>query len=324
MRAIWYERKGPARDVLQLGDTPRPDPQPGEVLVRVRSSGINPSDTKGRGGARGNLSMPFPRIIPHQDGAGVIEAVGEGVDASRTGERVWFYEAQLGRPFGSAAEYVAVPAEKAVPLPAGTSFDEGACLGVPALTAHRCVHADGSPEGQTVLVTGGAGAVGFYAVQFAKRAGARVVTTVSTETQADLARSAGADLVVNRRNENLVDVLGERSVDRIVEVAFGANLQDSVRLLRPNGAIAAFSSDAEPEPRLPFWPLVMLDATVRFVLVYAMSREAHRAAADAVCSGLGEGWLRHNIAKRLPLDAAAEAHELVESGRPNGKVVLAI
>lgn len=324
MRAIWYEQKGPARDVLQLGEIPRPDPQPGEVLVRVRTSGINPSDTKGRGGARGNLSMPFPRIIPHQDGAGIIEAVGEGVDASRVGERVWFYEAQLGRPFGSAADYVAVPTEKAVALPTNTSFEEGACLGVPALTAHRCVQADGSLEERTVLVTGGAGAVGFYAIQFAKRAGARVVTTVSTEAQADVARSAGADLVANRRNEDLVAVLGERSVDRIVEVAFGANLQDSLRLLRPNGVIAAFSSDAESEPRLPFWPLVMLDATVRFVLVYAMSREAHQDAADAVCSGLRDGWLRHNIAERMPLEAAAEAHELVESGRANGKVVLVI
>ena len=327
MRAAWYEKKGPARDVLTVGELPDPKAGPGEVLVRVMASGINPSDTKGRGGARGNLAMPFERIIPHQDGAGVIEAVGEGVPEERVGERVWLYEAQLGRAFGTAAEYVALPAAKAVSLPGRASFVEGACLGVPAMTAHRCVFADGPVDGKTVLVTGGAGAVGFYAIQFAKRGGARVIATVSSEDQVRIARRAGADLAINRRTDDVVAGAAgfagdERSVDRIVEVAFGANLETSLRMLRPNGVIAAYSSDAVPEPVLPFWPLVLLDATVRFVLVYAMPAEAHAAAADYITGAAAEGWLQHNVATTLPLSSIAEGHELVESGKAGGKVVV--
>ncbi|HEX8668372.1 MAG TPA: NADPH:quinone reductase [Allosphingosinicella sp.] len=247
MRCAWYERKGPAVDVLQVGEQPAPHPGPGEVLVAVRASGINPSDTKGRSGARGNTAMPYPLIIPHQDGAGIVEAVGEGVPESRVGERVWLYEAQLGRPFGTAAQYVALPARNAVPMPEGLGFVEAAALGVPALTAHRCVFADGPVAGKTVLVTGGAGAVGFYAIQFARQGGARVVATVSGDAQAELARSAGAEFVIDRHAGNVVaeaaallGAEGERSVDRIVEVAFGANLTASLRMLKPNGTIAAY------------------------------------------------------------------------------------
>ena len=329
MRAAWFETKGSARDVLTVGDMAQPEPGAGEVLVRVGASGINPSDTKGRGGARGNIAMPFPRIIPHQDGAGIIEAVGDGVPASRIGERVWVYEAQLGRPFGTAANYVTVPAHKAVALLDSVSFAEGACLGVPALTAHRCVFADGPVEGKTVLVTGGAGAVGFYAVQFAKHGGARVIATVSNETQAEAARRAGADAVIKRRSEDVVQcaakfagAANERSIDRIVEVAFGANLDASLRMLKPGGVIAAYSSDEVTEPVLPFWPLTLLDATVRFVLVYAMSGEAHQAGVDDITAATQGGWLKHNIAKTLPLESIAEAHELVEAGGTGGKVVL--
>ena len=326
MRAAWYEKKGPARDVLVVGETERPEPGPGEVLVRVAASGVNPSDTKGRGGARGNSAMPFPRIVPHQDGAGVIVAVGADVAAERVGERVWLYEAQLGRAFGTAAGYVALPSRNAVPLPDGAAFAEGACLGVPAMTAHRCVFADGAVEGQTILVTGGAGAVGFYAIQFARHGGARVVATVSSDEQAQIAREAGAELAIDRRREEVAvrvaDEVGK--VDRIVDVAFGANLEASLKLLKPNGVIATYASDAEPEPVLPFWPLVMLDATIRFVLVYAMTPEAHDEAIAAIGEGLRGGWLKHNIGTRLPLDEIPEAHELVETGRGGGKVILDI
>lgn len=322
MQAAWYERKGAAREVLQLGELDAPEPQAGEVRVAVKASGINPSDTKGRGGVRGNPAMPFPRIIPHQDGAGVIDAVGEGVPETRIGERVWVYEAQLGRADGTAAGFVALPSRNAVVMPASVGFAEGACLGIPAMTAHRCVFADGPVAGKTVLVTGGAGAVGFYAIQFARQGGARVIATVSNDDQARVAREAGAELAVDRQAEDLVARIGERSVDWIVEVAFGANLATSLKLLRPNGAIATYSSDAEPEPALPFWPLVMLDATVRFVLVYAMTRAAHDEAAAAITAALEQGWLKHNIGTRLPLAGIAQAHELVESGRGGGKVVL--
>ena len=329
MRAAWYEKKGAPLDVLTVGDMERPEVQAGEVLVRVMASGINPSDTKGRGGARGNVAMPFPRIIPHQDGAGVIEAVGDGVPESRMGERVWLFEAQLGRPFGTAAEYVAIPSANAVPLADQISFVEGACLGVPAMTAHRCVFADGPVEGRTVLVTGGAGAVGFYAIQFAKHGGARVIATVSNADQAQTARRAGADLAVDRRTEDVVaraaefaGSANERSVDRIVEVAFGANLQSSLRMLKPNGVIAAYSSDAVAEPVLPFWSMVVLDATVRFVLVYVMSRDAHDEAAEYINAAGTKGWLKHNVGRTLPLESIAEAHQLVESGLAGGKVVV--
>lgn len=322
MRAAWYERKGAAREVLQLGEIEAPVPGPGEVRVAIKASGINPSDTKGRGGARGNLAMPFPRIIPHQDGAGIVEAVGEGVPESRIGERVWVYEAQLGRAEGTAAEFVALPSAHAIRLPDSVGFAEGACLGVPAMTAHRCVFADGPVEGRTVLVTGGAGAVGFYAIQFARQGGARVIATVSNGDQARLARASGADQVVDRHDPELASRIGERGVDRIVEVAFGANLATSLKVLKLNGVIATYSSDADPEPVLPYWPLVMLDATVRFVLVYAMTRAAHEEAIAAITAGLEAGWLRHNVGTRLPLEQIAQAHELVETGRGGGKVVL--
>ena len=323
MKAAWFERKGPAREVLVVGDADRPSPAPGEVLVRVHASGVNPSDTKGRGGARGNAAMPWPRIVPHQDGAGTIEAVGDGVDPARIGERVWLYEAQWQRPFGTAAEYIALPTHQAARLPGAVDFAAGAALGVPAMTAHRCVFADGLVAGKTVLVTGAAGAVGFYAGQFAAHGGARVIATVSNEDQARLARDAGAELVINRRETDVAEAIlaaGLR-VDRIVEVAFGANLATSLRVLAPNGVIATYSSDAEPEPKLPYWSLVLLDATVRFVLVYAMTREAHDAAAVAITEALEQGWLRHNIGARLPLERIAEAHELVEAGGA-GKVVI--
>lgn len=326
MKAAWYEAKGAARDVLQVGEMERPEPGPGEVLVAIRASAVNPSDTKGRGGARGNTAMPYPRIVPHQDGAGIIEAVGDGVPATRVGERVWVYEAQLGRALGTAAEYTTVPARKAVPLPEPVGFDEGACLGVPALTAHRCVFADGPVEGKTVLVTGGAGAVGFYAVQFAKWGGARVIATVGSAQDASTATAAGADVVINRREADVVAEIAracgeERSIDRIVDVAFGANLPASLQVLKPRGVIATYASDAEPEPTLPFWPLVMLDAAVRFVLVYVMDEKAHEEAVAATLEGLREGWLKHNIAAHLPLERIAEAHELVERGA-GGKVVI--
>ena len=330
MKAAWYERKGAARDVLVIGEMPTPRPAANEVLVEIRASGINPSDTKGRGGARGNSVMPFERIVPHQDGAGMIVAVGEAVPQSRIGERVWVYEAQLGRPSGTAAQYATVPASKAVPLPDNVSFEEGACLGVPALTAHRCVFADGSVDGRTVLVTGGAGAVGFYAIQFAKHGGATVLATVSSPTQAEVAFRAGADFVINRREKDVAAEARrllsteERCIDRVIDVAFGENLGTTLKLLKPGGVIATYSSDAVPEPVLPYWELVMLNATIHFVLVYVMDEKAHGEAVKLTSAGLRDGWLKHNLAGVFPLERLADAHELVEKGGATGKVVVAL
>jgi NADPH2:quinone reductase len=330
MQAVWYERKGPAREVLQFGERPLPEPGPGEVRVRVHISAVNPSDTKQRGGARGNVSMPFPVVIPHQDGAGVIDAVGTGVDARRIGQRVWIYEATLGRPHGTCAQYTVVPAFKAVHLPDRADFEAGACMGIPVMTAHRCVMADGPVLGKTILVHGGAGAVGFYAIQVARMAGAaRVVATVSREAQARQALAAGAHDVINYRQEDvgarMREITGEaQSVDRVIEVAFGQNLPVNLPLMKPGGVIATYASDAVPDPSIPFWPMLAKDLTVRFVLVYAMSQAAHDDAAAFITSALSGGELKHQYHECFAMQDCARAHEATESMSVVGKVLVKI
>lgn len=328
MKAAWYERKGPAREVLTVGERPTPEPAAGEVRVRIHRSAVNPSDTKQRGGHRGNVVMPFPFVIPHQDGAGIIDAVGAGVPGARIGERVWVYEATLGRFWGTAAQYSVVPEHKAVRLPEDTAFEAGACMGIPAMTAHRCVMADGPVNGKTVLVTGGAGSVGWYAVQIARLEGARVIATVSRDEQAERAREAGAHEVINYRNEpvaqRLAEITGAQGgVDRVVEVAFGANLATNVAALRTGGVIASYASDAVPDPAIPFWPMLSKDLTARFVLVYAMSRTAHDEAAVWITRALEAGSLRHQFYKTFALDDIAGAHEATESMSNVGKVIVA-
>ncbi|MEK9775685.1 MAG: NADPH:quinone reductase [Quisquiliibacterium sp.] len=330
MKAAFYESKGPAREVLQVGERPIPEPGPGEVRVRISVSAVNPSDTKNRGGHRGNVQMPFPLVVPHQDGAGVIDKVGDSVDPARVGQRVWVFEATLGRPFGTAAQYTTVPAHKAVPLPDGVGFDVGACMGIPAMTAHRCVFADGPVTDKTVLVQGGAGAVGYYAVQMARLGGAqRVIATVSREEQAQRAREAGAHEVLNYRSEDLVarirQITGlEAGVDRVIEVAFGANLNTNLQLLRANGVIASYASDAQPDPQIPFWPMLAKDLTVRFVLVYAMPLDAHQQAADWITEALAAGRLCHQVHRTFDLDEIVAAHEATESMSNVGKVLVRV
>jgi NADPH2:quinone reductase len=329
MKAAYYESKGPAREVLRVGERPTPEPAPGEVRVRVHVSAVNPSDTKNRGGYRGNVAMPFPLVIPHQDGAGIIDAVGPGVDRSRIGERVWVYEATLGRPFGTAAQWTTVPSHKAVRLPDGVGFDAGACMGIPAMTAHRCVFADGPVAGKTVLVQGGAGAVGYYAVQMAKLGGARVIATVSRDEQSARAREAGADEIVNYRSEDLsarVKAItgAEAGLDRVIEVAFGVNVRTDVALLKPNGVIATYASDAIHEPPIPFWPMLAKDLTVRFVLVYAMGDQAHAEAAAYITDALRRGALKHQIFRTFALDEIVAAHEATEAMANVGKVLVRV
>jgi NADPH:quinone reductase len=317
MKAVWYERNGEAAEVLQLGELETPTPAPGEVLVRLMTSGVNPIDVKRRKGVRGQV-IKDPLVVPGFDGAGVVDAVGAGVDQSRVGERVWVYEGQWERARGTAAEFVNLPAERAVPLPAGTGFAEGACLGIPALTAHRAVFADGPVEGQTVLVTGGAGAVGAYAIQFAKLGGALVLTTVSSAEKAETAADAGADYVFNYKAENvaqrIADLPGGGGVDRIVEVEFGGNLPQSLAGLKPNGVIASYASDAVPEPKVPFYGLAYKSLTVRFVLVFMMPEAAKQQAVADITGWLEAGTLRHYIARRYPLAEMVAAHERMEAG----------
>ncbi|MGE5246553.1 MAG: NADPH:quinone reductase [Betaproteobacteria bacterium] len=328
MRAISYSRKGPAREVLEIGEMPTPKPGPGEVLVRVSASGVNPSDTKSRSGWAGVARMPFPRIIPHQDGAGVVEAVGEGVPPHRVGERVWIYEGQWQRPFGTCAEYIALPAGRAVRLPDAASFTDGACLGIPVMTAHRCVFADGPVKDRTVLVTGGAGAVGHYAVQLAKWGGATVITTVSSDEKAEVARMARPDHIVNYRTEDaaarIVALTGGAGVDRIVEVAFGANLPVAEKVIKTNGTIATYASDAVMQPVVPFRPFLARDVTVRFVLVYVMPHEAKEAAIGAITHLLDTGYLRHHVYREYPMTEVADAHDAIEHGESLGNVVVRI
>jgi NADPH2:quinone reductase len=259
----------------------------------------------------------------------VIEEIGDGVPSSRVGQRVWIYEALVSGKAGCAAEYVVVSSENAVDLPDNITLEMGACLGIPALTAHRCVFADGPVTDKTLLVTGGAGAVGVHAIQFAKAAGARVFTTVSRMEQAVVAKAAGADLVINRHEEDVVariqavaNAPGTPAIDRIIDVAFGETLPSAVKLLKPSSVIATYASDAQPEPAIPFWPLLFLDATVRFVNVFQMSPEARQSAIQATDKGLQEGWLKTTIASRFPLEQIAAAHEASESGKTIGKIVV--
>lgn len=325
MRAGFYERCGAAAEVLRVGDLPVPEPGPGEVLVRVHASGVNPSDVKARAGSRGML---FDRVVPHSDGAGVIESVGSGVASDLVGQRVWLYEAQWRRPSGTAAEHTVVPAERAAPLPGGTSFVEGACLGIPAMTAHRCVFADGPVTGRTVLVSGGTGRVGFYAVQLARWGGATVIATVGSAEKAALAEKAGAHHVLNYRRENVAsaarDLTGGAGVDRVVEVELGVNLETNLALLASQGVIATYASTVAPEPPVPVYPLMFKNATLRFVLVYDMPEEAKRAAIEDINGLLEQGWLQHQVGLVVPLERLVEAHEAIEQDRVVGCIVVEV
>ncbi|HUZ66443.1 MAG TPA: NADPH:quinone reductase [Beijerinckiaceae bacterium] len=323
MKAVWYERNGSARDVLVFGDMPDPLPGPGEVLVRLRASGVNPSDWKTRSGSR---PMAFARVIPHSDGAGTIDKVGQGVDSARVGERVWIWNAQWKRAFGTAAEFVALPAQQAVKLPDRISFEAGACFGIPALTAHRAVTIDGSPNGQIVLVTGGAGAVGHYAIQFAKLLGAaQVIATISSQEKGDLARAAGADAIINYKTESVVErvqaLTHGRGVDRMAEVDLSGNASVLPQILARNGLCAAYGSNAR-QATFEFGPMIMSGAAVRFFIVYELDDSARRQAISDLNRWLEGDRIHHNIAAVLPLDRTIEAHEMVEQGRAIGNVIV--
>jgi len=325
VKAALYDRYGPAREVLRVEDVERPEPGPGEVRVRVQFSGVNPTDWKSRSGATPRPIDGFQ--IPHHDGAGVIDAVGAGVEPGRVGQRVWLWMAAAGRRWGTAAEWTVVPVYAAVPLPDGVSAELGASLGVPALTAHRCLFADGPIEGQTVLVAGGAGAVGHFAIELAKRAGARVVSTVSGPQKAELAAKAGADLVVNYRQPDAADQIksfaGAEGVDRVVEVALGANLQlDLAVVARPDARIVCYA--AEPaDSVLPVRACMNANVMFRFVLLYGVPADALIQAAGDIADALADGALTGLPVVRFPLDETAAAQDAVEAGAV-GKVLVTI
>jgi len=324
MRAASYTTQGPAREVLTVGELPTPTPGPGEVRVRVHASGINPTDMYTRSGLR-IKGLPFERIIPHQDGAGVIDAVGAGVPASRVGERVWLYMAQWQRAFGTAAEYITLPSDRAPLLPAGTSFLEGACLGVPWLTAHWAVVMDGTVAGQTVLVQGGTGAVGIYAIQIAKAKGARVIATVGSAEKGAFAKAAGADDVVDFRSEDvgariaaLTDGVG---VDRILEPHFTQNAPHFGKLLRKRGTVVVYGSGGA-EGVIPARWGIQNQPTIKFIYMYELPADAYKQCV-ADFHGLAiAGKVKHLPIRTFSLDQAAAAHEAVEAGNSGTRMII--
>jgi NADPH:quinone reductase len=320
VRAASYERHGPAAEVLEVREMDRPAPGPGEVLVKVALSGVNPTDWKSRSGSTPRPIDGFQ--IPHHDGAGVIEAVGDGVDPARAGQRVWLWLAAAGRPWGTAAEWTVVPEDQAVPLPDGVSLELGASLGVPAMTAHWCVFADGPVSGKTVLVAGGAGAVGHFAIELAVRAGARVVATASGPEKAELARKAGAAHVVNYRDADAADQIRAAAgrSDRVIEVALGANLALDLAVAKPGSMIVTYA--AEPaDPVLPVRACMTANVTLRFILLYGVPRAALREAAADITAALTEGALTELPVHRFGLSGIVAAHEAAEAG-PLGKVLV--
>ncbi len=320
MRAALYDRTGTAAEVCRVGEVDMPEPGPGEVRIRIQLSGVNPTDWKSRSGATARPIDGFQ--IPHHDGTGVIDAVGGGVDEARIGQRVWTWMAAAGRRYGTAAQWSVVSSRQAVPLPDGASAELGASLGVPAMTAHRCLFADGPVEGKNVLVAGGAGAVGHFAIELAKFFGARVVTTVSGPEKAELARRAGADLVVNYRDADAADQLRAFApqMDRIVELALGANLELDLAVSGPYTHIVDYA--AEPaDPVLPVRKCMNANVTLRFILLYAVPAEATDQAATDVTRALEAGALTELPVIRFGLDDIVAAHEAVEAGAV-GKVLI--
>ncbi|HET6184426.1 MAG TPA: NADPH:quinone reductase [Acetobacteraceae bacterium] len=325
MRAIWYDRQGKAEEVLQAGELATPEAGPGEVRVRLEASGVNPSDTYRRAGTAG--PMEHPRVVPNSDGAGVVDQVGPGVDRSWLGRRVWLYNGQRnGRWCGTAAEYIALDADLVTPLPDHVSFAEGATLGIPGMTAHRCVFLAGPVQGRTVLVTGGAGAVGHYAVQLAAWAGATVIATVSSAEKAATARAGGAAHVIDYRREDVAARLSEitegRGVDHVVDVDFGGNLAFTVPSVRSGGSIAAYATNGDRTPRLPVRDLMVRNVAVHFMVLPTSPHKARKRAQSDILAWLRGGKRLLRVAERFPLAEAAAAHLAVERGGKAGTVVV--
>lgn len=326
MKAYWFEKAGSARDVLQFGEQPVPEPGPGDVRVKVASSAVNPTDCKRR--QTGRELGRFPLIVPNNDGSGVIEAVGDGVDAGRVGERVWLFAAQAGRPHGTAAEYCTVPAGYARPLPDNQSYDDGACLGVPAVTAHRALFADGDIAGKTLLVTGGAGRVGRYIVQMAKRAGATVIATAGSPEKVEHMRALGADHPLDYRRDDVIAAVGDITdgvgVDRMIDVAFANNIASAPTLVRANGIVTSYSSDADPSPSVPFIELMYKNILVRPFSIMGMPDAAKEAAFSAIDAMLEDGALTHLVGARYAFSEMVEAQEAIDEGSLFGVCVVGV
>jgi NADPH2:quinone reductase len=325
MKAVWYERTGAAPDVLSFGDMPTPVAGPGEVRVRLESSGINPADVGRRAGSY--RAMEYPRVIPNSDGAGIVDQVGDGVTRLRVGQRVWLFNGQRnGRAFGTAAEYIALAEPLVTPLPDNVSYAAGATLGIPGMTAWCCLFGDGPIAGKTVLVTGGAGAVGHYAVQLAKWGGARVIATVSSAMKAEQAQLAGADLVIDYKTEDVaakaLAFTGQRGVDRVIDVDFGGNIATTLKMMAMNSTIAVYATNGNRNPVLPMRDLMEKCIAVRALVLFALPPPLLAAAQADISKWLAAGMRLHNIAGQFPLSETAQAHLAVEKGDKLGTVVV--
>jgi NADPH:quinone reductase len=325
MRAAFYEKNGSARDVLSVADVDTPAPGPGEVRVRLKASGVNPSDVKAREGRTRKIA--YPRVIPHSDGAGEIEAVGDGVPASRKGERVWIWNAQWKRAFGTCAEYVVLPAQYAVPLPGHISDEAGACLGIPAMTAWNAVEVAGAAKGRTVLVTGGAGGVGHYAIQFAKARGATVLTTVSSEAKAALAKQAGADHTIDYKRENMGErvmaLTGKAGIDAVVEMDVAANAKHYPGILHARSEVVIYGTGSG-ESTIPSQFLLVNGIRLQFIYVYELTAAERTSAVTGINRMLDNKTLINNVALTVPLNDIVAAHEAVEQGKAMGNVVVTL
>ncbi|TNJ41225.1 NADPH:quinone reductase [Phaeobacter sp. B1627] len=332
MKAIFNTARGTAPETLIVKDVPTPAPAAGEVLVAMRASGVNPSDVKLRSGAQG--PMIADEVLIHNDGAGVIEAVGEGVGPARIGQRVWLYNVNrsvdgLGQgPLGTAAEYAVVPAHLAIELPEPARFEAGACLGVPAMTAHRALMWAGPVAGATILITGGAGAVGHSAIQIAKAKGARVIATVSSEAKAAVARDAGADDVLNYKTapvaDQILDLVGRGGIDHVVDVDIAAHMESYPQILKMNGSVGAYASASNLTPALPFYPLAFRNIQLQPVFVYSMSDAAKAEAIADITALLTSGQLAPRIDAQFTMDDVVAAHEAVEGGGLIGNAILTL
>jgi NADPH:quinone reductase len=325
VKAVWYEGTGAASDVLTFGDIPTPVAGPGQVRVRLHASGVNPADVGRRAGSY--RAMEFPRVIPNSDGAGIVDQVGDGVTRFRIGERVWLFNGQRnGRAFGTAAEYITLAEHLVTPLPDDVSFAAGATLGIPCMTAWCCLFSDGPIADQTILVTGGAGAVGHYAVQLAKGGGARVIATVSSPQKAEQARLAGADLIIDYKREDVVArtlaFTDRRGVNRVVDVDFGGNIATTLKLMAMNSTIAVYATNGNRNPVVPMRELMERCIALRALVLFALPPPLLAAAQADISKWLAAGKRIHNIAAQFPLSETAQAHLAVEKGDKLGTVIV--
>ncbi|ETR77058.1 alcohol dehydrogenase [Afipia sp. P52-10] len=324
MKAVWYDRQGPAREVFVYGEVPTPNAGQGEVRIKLEASGVNPSDTYRRMGTAG--PMEYPRVIANSDGAGIVDQVGPGAKRFKVGDRIWLYNGQRnGRAFGTAAEYIALDENLVTPLPDNVSFAEGATLGVPGMTAWVCLYHAGPVKDQTVLVTGGAGAVGHYGIQLAKWGGARVITTVSSPQKAEIAKAAGADLIINYKTENVAErvlAFAPEGVDRIVEVDFGGNIETTEKILGRFSTVAIYATKGNLKPQVTIRTLTQKNVTVYGMQLPLTPMPLQRKAQAGMAEWLASGRHIHMVAQQFPLKETVDAHLAVEAGTKLGTVIV--